>query len=165
MELTLLTVIRDFSIAFVVGFCWAILFGSPKKMLWVAGLLGGTGHCFRFILLQLGFEMIPSTLAASLLIGFCGIYLAHQKETPTVVLTMPACITMIPGVFAYRAMLNGIKLTDKELLQENLELIPNIAHNLVLTVSLLFTLAIGICVGALLARRTSPRYDALKKDR
>ena len=99
-ELTLLNIARDFGIAFVVGFCWAILFGSPKRLLWVAGLLGGMGHCIRFVLIQLDFGLITATLAGSVLIGLVGIYAAHKVDSPPVVFTMPACITMIPGMFA-----------------------------------------------------------------
>ena len=104
-ELTIINIFRDFIIAFLVGFCWAILFGSPKRLLWVAGLLGGMGHALRFILIQLDFGMITATLAGSVLIGLIGIFAAHRVDSPPVVFTMPACITMIPGMFAYKTML------------------------------------------------------------
>lgn len=160
--LSILNIISDFAIAFVVGFCWAILFGSPKRLLWVAGLMGGMGHCIRFILIQLDFGLITSTLAGSVLIGLIGIFVAHRVKSPPVVFTMPACITMIPGMFAYRTMLGGIKSTDLATIEQNPHILVETVHNLMLTMSLLFTLAIGICIGALLFRKQSVKHISLK---
>lgn len=114
-----LLILRDFFIAFVVGFCWAILFGSPRRVLWIAGLLGGAGHSLRFVLLQTGTGIIPATLIASVIIGLAGIFVSHKIKNPPVVFTMPACITMIPGMFAYHTMLAGIKITDLNILEND----------------------------------------------
>lgn len=155
-------VLRDFLVAFMVAFCWGILFGTPKKILVVAGLLGGMGHCIRFILLQLDLGLITATLAGSVAIGIVGIHVAHRVKNPPVVFTMPACITMIPGMFAYKTMLAGIKMTDMDTIESDPSIIMTLAHNLVLTASLLFTLAIGISVGVLLFRQNSVKYISLK---
>lgn len=162
MELTILTVLRDFGIAFVVGFCWAILFGSSRKVLWVAGLLGGLGHALRFVLIELDFGLISSTLAGSLLVGFIGIFAAHRVDHPPVVFTMPACITMIPGMYAYRTMIAGIKSADYDYILNDATILPQMMHNFMLTVSLLFTLAIGISIGVLLFRKESSRHISIK---
>lgn len=160
----ILSVVRDFAIACLVGICWGILFGTPKKVLIVAGLLGGMGHCLRFILLQMDFGLIMATLAGSVAIGFIGIVAAHRVDNPPVVFTMPACITMIPGMYAYKTMLAGIKITDLAVADENPSILISMAHNLTLTMSLLFTLAIGICIAALLFRKTSVKeMDFAKK--
>ena len=157
MELTLCAIARDFGIAFIVGFCWAILFGSSRKVLLVAGLLGGLGHALRFVLIQLNFGLIASTLAASVCIGFIGIFAARCVDHPPVVFTMPACITMIPGMYAYRTMIAGIKSTDYNNLINDTTILPEMIHNFMLTVSLLFTLAIGISISVLLFRKESSR--------
>jgi len=159
------SVIRDFAIAFVVGSCWALLFGTPKKILWVAGLLGGLGHCLRFVLLQLDFGLVSATFVGSIVIGLSGVYVAHKVHNPPVVFTMPACITMIPGLFAYRTMLAGIKITDMETFQADPPLLQDMMHNFMLTASLLFTLAIGICVGALVFRKTSVKEISFGRKR
>lgn len=156
-ELTVLNIFRDFGIAFVVGFCWAILFGSSRKVLCVAGLLGGLGHALRFVLIQLEFGLIASTLSASILIGFIGIFAARCVDHPPVVFTMPACITMIPGMYAYRTMIAGIKSTDHNYLISDSTLLPEMVHNFMLTATLLFTLAIGISISVLLFRKESSR--------
>lgn len=158
----LLAVIRDFAIAFVIAVCWGILFGSPKRILYVAGLLGGMGHCIRFVLLQLDMGLITATLAGSVAIGFIGIIAAHRVDSPPVVFTMPACITMIPGMFAYKTMLAGIKLTDLDTVHSDSSILTTMSHNFVLTASLLFTLAIGISISALLFRKSSVKDLSIK---
>lgn len=163
MELTILNTLQDFGIAFVVGFCWAILFGTSRKVLYVAGLLGGMGHALRFVLTQLDFGLISSTLAASILIGLVGIFAAHRVNQPPVVFTMPACITMIPGMYAYRTMVAGIKSTEYDYMLNNPTILPEMVHNFMLTVSLLFTLAIGISIGVLLFRKESSRHISIKE--
>jgi len=162
MELTLLTVLRDFVIAFVVAVCWGILFGSPRRLLWVAGLLGGLGHCIRFVLVSFDVGIITATLVGSVTVGLVGIFAAHRVDSPPVVFTMPACITMIPGLFAYRTMLGGIKLTNLPEDQQTPDVLFELSYNLTLTMSLLFTLAIGISIGVLLFRKSSVRDIKLK---
>jgi uncharacterized membrane protein YjjB (DUF3815 family) len=163
MELTIFNILLDFAIAFVVGFCWAILFGTSRKVLYVAGLLGGMGHALRFVLIQLDCGLIFATLAASILIGLVGIFTAHRVNQPPVVFTMPACITMIPGMYAYRTMIAGIKSTDYDFVLSNPTVLPEMVHNFMLTISLLFTLAIGISIGVLLFRKESSRHISIKE--
>lgn len=158
----IIAVLRDFIIAFIIAVCWGILFGSPKRLLYVAGLLGGLGHCIRFILLLLDMGLITATLAGSVAVGFLGIIAAHRVHSPPVVFTMPACITMIPGMFAYKTMLAGIKLTELETAHADPTLLTTMSHNFVLTMSLLFTLAIGISISALLFRKSSVKDISLK---
>lgn len=162
IDFTIWNVLRDFAIAFIVAVGWGILFGTSKRLLVVAGLLGGMGHCIRFILVSCDMGLITATLAGSVAIGLVGIFAAHKVDSPPVVFTMPACITMIPGLFAYRTMLSGIKLTDLEQVKEDPTIVINAAHYLTLTASLLFTLAIGICIGALLFRKTSVREISVR---
>ncbi len=145
----------DFLMACAVAVCWGVLFGTPRQVLWVAGLLGGAGHCLRTALLLLDTGLVLATLVASLLIGLLGIFFAHRVNNPPVVFTMPACITMIPGLFAYRTMLSGIKISDAKILSERPEVVSEIAHNTMLTFALLASLAIGISVGVLLFRKRS----------
>lgn len=157
----LFSLARDFALSFVVAICWGILFGSSKRILWVAGLLGGFGHSLRFLLLYAGVGLVSSTLIASVLIGLAGIFFAHRVHHPPVVFTMPACITMIPGLYAYRTVLNGIKLVDMQ--TRNPDAVHDMMQNLMLSLSLLFTLAIGISIGVLLFRKRSTKDIAFGK--
>jgi uncharacterized membrane protein YjjB (DUF3815 family) len=151
----LILTLYDFSLAYVVAVGFAILFNTPRRVLYIAGVLGGLGHGIRFLLLTYHLPIIQSTLAAAVFIGLCGIYCAHKAHVPPVVFTMPACITMIPGLYAYRTMLGCIKMTDWEKLMHDPSKLAQTAHYFVMTASLLFCLAIGICFGALIFRKKS----------
>lgn len=154
METILLTLL-DMAFAFVVAIGFAILFSTPRRVIYVAGILGGLGHCIRFILLQNHVHIVPATLGAAVFIGLAGICCAHRVHAPPVVFTMPACITMIPGLYAYRAMLGCVKMTNLEKVIQDPTILAQTAHYFLLTSSLLFALAIGICSGALIFRRKS----------
>ena len=151
-----LLIIKDFFFAFCVAIGFGSLFNTPNRVLLIAGLLGGLGHAVRFGLYEgVGLGLITSTLAGTVSIGLLGIVLAHRVHTPPVVFTMPACITMIPGMYSYKTMLGFIRLTDESGLARNPQDLNNTFHNLVLTASLLFTLAIGISISVLLFRQSS----------
>lgn len=165
----ILLMLKDFAFAFLVAVGFGSLFNTPRKVLLIAGLLGGLGHSIRFMLHQ-GFDLglITSTMCGTVLIGLLGIIFAHKAHTPPVVFTMPACITMIPGLYAYRTMLGFIKLTDESGLNTSPTELNDTMHNLVLTASLLFTLAIGISISVLLFRQSSvktikPTIPKIKK--
>lgn len=162
----ILRVLEDGLLAFFVGVGFALLFNAPKKAVIMAGLLGAGGHMLRFILRE-EFEMgiIAATLAGSLFIGFCSIGAAHIVHTPPVVFSMPACITMIPGLYAYRTMIGVVKIADTDASVRAPGLLTETFHNFVLTGSLLFALAIGISVGSLLFRKKSVKYLRLRKQR
>ena len=151
-----LLIIKDCSFAFCVAIGFGSLFNTPNRVLLIAGLLGGLGHALRFTLYEgVGLGLITSTLSGTVLIGLLGIVLAHRVHTPPIVFTMPACITMIPGMYAYKTMLGFIRLTDESGLVRNAQDLDNTFHNLVLTASLLFCLAVGISIGVLLFRQSS----------
>lgn len=166
--IALLYTLRDAGFAFFVAVGFATLFNTPKKILVVAGILGGLGHCLRFVLHEYMHQgLIFSTLCGCLLIGFAGIYAAHKVHTPPVIFTMPACITMIPGLYAYRAMLGFVKVADTEVYKKDPTILSETFHNVVLTSSLLFCLAIGLSLAVLLFRKQSVKTISLqkKKDR
>ncbi len=169
MDNILLLMLKDFAFAFLVATGFGSLFNTPRKVLLIAGLLGGLGHSIRFLLHQgFDFGLITSTMCGTAIIGLLGIVFAHKAHTPPVVFTMPACITMIPGLYAYRTMLGLIRLTDESGLNQSPNELHDTLHNFVLTASLLFTLAIGISISVLLFRQSSvktikPAIPKLKK--
>ena len=154
----LLPTLVDMFLAFLVAIGWSILFNSPRKVLLIAGLLGGLGHSLRYLIIE-GFNVaiVPATLAGTVLIGLLGLIAARRVDTPPVVFTMPACITMIPGLYAYHAMLGFVKMTNADIAAQEPNLIPQTAHYFVLTISLLFSLSIGITIGSLLFRKKTAR--------
>lgn len=157
-------ILRDIFLSFFVGFGFALLFETPKKALWIAGLLGGLGHGIRFVFLQFDFGIVTSTLYGTVFIGILGIFCAHKIHTPPVVFTLPACITMIPGLYAYRTMLGCIRIYEAGTNTVSDRLLQETAYNFILTSSLLFCLAIGICIAALAFKKKSIKKVKKIKD-
>jgi len=158
----IINVLRDAFLSFFVAVGFALLFETPKRGVLMAGLLGGMGHAIRFTFLSFGFGLVFSTLCGTIAIGITGIYCAHKIHTPPVVFTLPACITMIPGLYAYKTMLGCIRIYEEGTTgAKTAFLLQDTAYNFILTSSLLFCLAIGICIATLIFRRKSVK--GLKK--
>lgn len=161
----IVTILRDATLSFFVAVGFALLFETPKKGIWMAGILGGMGHAIRFTLLQFGFGLVFSTLCGTVAIGLAGIYCAHRIHTPPVVFTLPACITMIPGLYAYKTMLGCIMIYEEGMTEtKDTFLLQDTAYNFILTSSLLFCLVIGICIATLIFRKKSVKKLKKMKD-
>jgi uncharacterized membrane protein YjjB (DUF3815 family) len=148
-------ILTDIFFSCIVAIGFALLFETPRKALVVAGILGGLGHGIRYTMLQFGFDLVASTLCATVFIGLAGIYCAHKIHTPPVVFTLPACITMIPGLFAYRTILGCIKIYEAGNSDNAASHLQETVYNFIVTSSLLFCLAIGISIAALAFRKKS----------
>ncbi|OJU49920.1 MAG: hypothetical protein BGN96_10505 [Bacteroidales bacterium 45-6] len=157
-------VCADVFFSFFVAVGFALLFETPLKALIVAGVLGGLGHGIRCLMLQLGFDLVLSTLCGTVFIGLAGIFFAHKIHTPPVVFTLPACITMIPGLFAYRTILGCIKIYGAGVDGDASKHLQETMYNFILTSSLLFCLAIGISIAALAFRKKSVKEIKHVKD-
>lgn len=153
----------DVFFAFFVAIGFAMIFETPKRALAIAGILGGLGHCIRSLMIAYGIGLVPSTLCGAIAIGFLGIFCAHLIHTPPVVFTLPACITMIPGLYAYRTILGFIKIFNEGPNAEDKHTIHETLYNFILTSSLLFCLAIGICIAMLLFRKKSVKNLKFKR--
>jgi uncharacterized membrane protein YjjB (DUF3815 family) len=154
----------DVFFSFFVAVGFALLFETPIKALVVAGILGGLGHGIRYLMLQWGFDLVLSTLCGAVFIGLAGIFFAHKTHTPPVVFTLPACITMIPGLFAYRTILGCIKIYETGKDGDPRNHLQETVYNFILTSSLLFCLAIGISIAALAFRKKSVKEIKHIKD-
>lgn len=157
-ENLILATLFDILMGGVIAVGWGILFNTPRNVLYIAALLGGLGHSIRFLLLEaVGAPLVLATLAGAVFIGCLGLILAHKADTPPVVFTMPACITMLPGMYAYNTMLGFIKMAGSDITVQDPSLVSQTAQYFVLTVSLLFTLSIGITIGSLLFRKKAAK--------
>lgn len=157
-ENLILATLFDILMGGLIAIGWGILFNSPRQVLYIAALLGGLGHSIRYLLLEAaGAPLVLATLAGTVFIGFLGIVFARRVDTPPVIFTMPACITMIPGMYAYHTMLGFIKMAGSDVTAHDPNLVSQTAQYFVITVSLLFTLSIGITIGSLLFRKKTAR--------
>ena len=100
------TIIQDMLIAAVPAVGFALLFHVPRQALRYCAFLGAIGHGSRTAMEMAGLTTVFATFFASALIGFIGVWLGRRYRAHPKVFTVSAIIPMIPGVYAYRAMIS-----------------------------------------------------------
>jgi uncharacterized membrane protein YjjB (DUF3815 family) len=92
---------------------FAVLFNTPRKMLAVCFLIGAVSHACRALLMKLGWVGIEAgTLVAATVIGFSALAFARARRVPVISFALPAAIPMVPGAFAFKAMLGILRLVS-----------------------------------------------------
>lgn len=101
-----------------IGF--ALLFNTPRRALWITGLLGGVGWGIKFMLLGtlMPEQIVITSFLGACVVGLLAVYFAHRVHTPPIVFTIPAVINMIPGKFGYEFMMNIIKIVTVQTPEE-----------------------------------------------
>lgn len=136
-----------------VGF--GVLFNVPPRVLAYAALVGAVGHSVRRALELAGVGIEIGTLVGAVVVGFGGYYLGRRLGVPTTVLTIPGAIPLVPGAFAYRAMIGLLQMTAATP-ESVTALLAEISLNGVKTGLILAALAIGIAAPSLLLDRQKP---------
>lgn len=151
----IMSLIEPATMAAVTAAAFAVLFSVPARTLLATGLLGAFGIIVKFSLIAHGWSVIEGSFVAAMGIGLWSMFLAWIYHAPTVVFSLPAVIPMVPGVFAYRAMLGILQFTRAGEMSQ--ELLMNIISNGLSTAFILLCLAIGVALPNLLMRGRSLR--------
>ncbi|EEH63526.1 hypothetical protein HMPREF0044_1127 [Gleimia coleocanis DSM 15436] len=88
----------------IAAFCFAILFNSPLKVAFTAGLVGAILNPIRILLVHFGLPNQGLVALTALLVGLVASAIAAQTYFSRVSLSVPAVVIMIPGVPFYRAI-------------------------------------------------------------
>lgn len=152
MEL-ILQLLDDMIFAAIPAVGFALIFNVPPKALIYCAFLGALGHGFRTLLLHFDVQLVLGTFLAAGLIGFIGVqisqhYLAHPK-----VFTVAAIIPMIPGIYAYKAMIAIVQINSYG---ASPELFQQMTDNFIKTCFLLGALVFGLALPRLLFYRQKP---------
>lgn len=105
-----LIIIEDMLFAAIPAVGFALAFNVPKRALKYCAFLGAIGHGLRTTLINFEIPMVFATFLAASLIGFIGVWLSHRYLAHPKVFTVAAIIPMIPGVYAYKAMISLVQL-------------------------------------------------------
>ncbi len=94
-----------------VGFCFAL--NPPLRIVPVVAVLAALGHGLRFTLTECTSVSISTgSLAAGLVIGICSIAATIRLRVPSEFFAFPALLPMIPGLYAYKAILSLLNFMD-----------------------------------------------------
>lgn len=151
----------------LVSLGFAMLFNTPRRALWAAGLLGAVGFGTKNLILRflLPEQVIIASLAGASTVGMLGMYFAHRVHTPPIVFTVPAVINMIPGKYGYEFVVGVLRIVSfhrKEGI--SFDYFLDVLNNGLKAGFILLALAFGIIFPILIFNTRTTKKQSLTKD-
>jgi uncharacterized membrane protein YjjB (DUF3815 family) len=147
-----------------IGF--AILFNVPRRTLLPIFTLGAIGGLVKFTAINLNVGIVFSSFMGATAVGIICIQMAHMRNSPPLVFSIPSVIPMVPGFFAYKMMLGLIALTSMEDTDTYLQTLIETVYNGAKMMFILISLGTGVAIPMLLTRKESikkSKYNKRKK--
>ncbi|WP_025565869.1 threonine/serine exporter family protein [Psychromonas sp. SP041] len=145
--------ITDAWFAWIPAVGFAMVFNVPRKMLIFCAAGGALTHSFRFLLLHFGIPIEWATFIASANMGFLGLYWSRKHLIPRPVFTVASVIPMIPGSYAFTAMIGLVEINTSGY---SLELMQIVMENGLRTLFILTALSFGLAIPSILIYRGRP---------
>lgn len=153
MDLILMGLIKCL-VASVPAVGFAMLFNVPQRFLIHCALAGSLGYLSRLIGLQLGLQLEIATLLGASVVGTLATYWSRIYFVPVQIIAIAAVIPMIPGSYAFGAMVGLIEMSTHN--NFSTELLNSVLSNGLKTVFGVIALALGIAIPRLLFLRVRP---------
>lgn len=149
----LLLLLNDMFFASIPAIGFALVFNVPQKALIYCALGGAIGHGSRFAMMHFGVPIEWATFFAATLVSFIGVYWSHRFLAHPKVFTVAALIPMVPGVFAFKAMIALVEINQQGF---DAMLFSMLIENFLKAMFIIAGLAIGLAIpGLLFYRRRS----------
>ncbi|RDU64698.1 threonine/serine exporter family protein [Helicobacter sp. MIT 14-3879] len=142
--------IIDGCFAAVAGLGFAYACNPPKRTLLISALLAAIAHAFRFYMQQNNFGITSATFFSAFSVGILGLIFAKKLKCPTEIITFPAILPMIPGMYAYRTILSIVSFSSSNDINTQYKLLVEITNNLITTLSVALAIAVGISISLLI---------------
>ncbi|ORT48211.1 hypothetical protein ST37_18495 [Vibrio sp. qd031] len=149
----LLGLANDMLFAAIPAIGFALVFNVPQNALKYCAIGGALGHGSRFLMMHYGVPIEWATFFAATLVGLVGVKWSHRFLAHPKVFTVAALIPMVPGVFAFKAM---IALVEINHLGYTPELLSSCLENFLKAMFIITGLAVGLAVPGLLFYRRKP---------
>lgn len=133
-----------FSAIPAVGF--AMVFNVPKNSLIFCAIGGAIAYSTKSILLGLTISIELATFLASTIVGIIAVYWSRKYIVPRPVYTVASIIPLIPGTYAFTAM---ISLMDMNTHGVTPELISLFVENALKAISILGAISFGLALPSL----------------
>jgi uncharacterized membrane protein YjjB (DUF3815 family) len=144
-----------------IGF--AVLFNVPRRVLFSIWSLGAIGGMIKFSAMHFESGIVLASFLGATVIGIISIQMAHMRNSPPLVFSIPSVIPMIPGVFAYKMMLGLIALTEIEKTDVYLQTLIETVNNGAKMSFVLIALGIGVALPMLITRKESIKKSEFNK--
>ncbi|WP_428772862.1 threonine/serine exporter family protein [Vibrio sp.] len=149
----LLNLANDMAFAAIPAVGFALVFNVPQKALIYCAVGGALGHGSRYLMLQFGVPIEWATLFAATLVGMIGVHWSHRFLAHPKVFTVAALIPMVPGVYAFKAMIAMVEIQQSGY---SPELVALCLENFLKAMFIIAGLAIGLAMPGLLFYRRRP---------
>ncbi len=148
-----LGLINDMFFAAIPAVGFALVFNVPRKALAYCALGGAIGHGSRYIMLYFGVPIEWASFFAATVVGMIGVQWSRRLLAHPKVFTVAGLIPMIPGVFAFKAMIAMVEINHVGFTPELLALC---LENFLKAMFIIAGLAIGLAMPGLLFYRRKP---------
>jgi len=146
MNLILQDIILNAIFAAIPAVGFAMLFNVPKSALKYCALGGAIVYTLREIFMDLNLAIELATFLASMIIGLIALYWSRKNLVPRPIYTVASIIPMIPGTYAFTAM---ISLVDMNTHGVSSELIEIFIESGLKSVSILGAISFGLALPSL----------------
>jgi uncharacterized membrane protein YjjB (DUF3815 family) len=144
-----------------IGF--AVLFNVPRRTLFPIWCIGAMGGLIKFTAMNFETGIVFASFMGAVAVGIVAIQMAHLKDSPPLVFSIPSVIPMIPGVFAYKFMLGMIALTNIENPDAYMQTLIETVNNGAKMMFVLIALGTGVAIPMLLTRKESVKKSEFNK--
>lgn len=144
-----------------IGF--AILFNVPRRTIFSIWSLGAMGGLIKFTAMNFELGIVFASFLGAVGIAIVAIQMAHMRNSPPLVFSIPSVIPMVPGVFAYKFMLGMIALTSIEKTDIYLQTLIETVNNGSKMMFVLISLGTGVAIPMLLTRKESIKKSDFNK--
>ncbi|MGL4355168.1 MAG: threonine/serine exporter family protein [Aeromonas popoffii] len=134
-----------------VGF--AMLFNVPPRMLKYCAMSGALAHSLRTLLIHYGMPIEWATLTAATTVGFVCVYWSRRLLAPRPVFSVASIIPMIPGSYAFKAMIAVVELNISGV---TMDLIQSAVENGLKALFIVGALSFGLAIPSLVVYRNRP---------
>lgn len=149
----LIALLTDMSLAAIPAVGFALVFNVPVKALKYCALGGAIGHGIRFVLMTYNIPIEWATFFAATIVSMVGVHWSHRFLAHPKVFTVAAMIPMVPGVYAFKAMIALVEINQNGY---DAQLFSILIDNFLQAMFIIAGLAIGLAMpGLLFYRRRS----------
>jgi uncharacterized membrane protein YjjB (DUF3815 family) len=149
----LIGLMHDMFFAAIPAVGFALVFNVPQKALVYCALGGAIGHGSRYLMMHFGIPIEWATFFAATVVGMIGVHWSHRFLAHPKVFTVAAMIPMVPGVFAFKAMIAMVEMNQ---LGYSPELMATLFDNFLKAMFIISGLSIGLAMPGLLFYRRKP---------
>ncbi|HAS63562.1 MAG TPA: hypothetical protein DCS35_13980 [Vibrio sp.] len=149
----LIGLLNDMFFASIPAVGFALVFNVPVKALKYCALGGAIGHGSRYLMMHFGIPIEWATFFAATFVGMIGVHWSHKLLAHPKVFTVASLIPMVPGVYAFKAMIALVELNHRGFEPQLLEML---ATNFLKAMFIIAGLAVGLAMPGLLFYRRRP---------